>query len=336
MQADTLSWYAELCAEPEKYELFTVLRALEKIHAESERLGRSVSPKNENVKLSQEPSMAFAPSAIHCFIEGDIESKDQLSNFAFGIFGPNGPMPLHLTEYAQQRAHNFKDPTFSKFADIFHHRLLSLFYRSWADAEPCVEMDRPDDNRFDLYIGALCGLGEKEQITPHLPRQGRFYQTGLLAMQSRPAEGLAHILHNHFGQQFEVDSFTGGWLTLSQSEQSRLTQYNSPSHLGINSSLGEKIFDLQHIFTVRCGPAPYSQLKDLFPGQDSYETLLSLIRCYAGDEYDWDIEFTLETDDIPGIKLGEQGHLGWSSWLGEQTKGQLSRVEFKNQGSVSI
>ncbi|MBL4608694.1 MAG: type VI secretion system baseplate subunit TssG [Pseudomonadales bacterium] len=336
MQADTLNWYAEFCAEPEKHELFAALRALEKIHSENDRLGRSISPKNEGVTLSQTPSMAFAPSAIHGFIEGDKDKKDQLSNFNFGIFGPNGPMPLHLTEYAQQRSHNFKDHTFSKFADIFHHRLLSLFYRSWADSEPTVEMDRPADNRFDLYVGALCGLGDKEQSAPHLPPQGRFYQSGLLAMQSRPADALAHILHNHFKLPFEVDSFTGGWLTLSDSEQSQLTQYNDPCQLGINTSLGEKIFDLQHIFTVRCGPTRYSQIKDLLPGQAGYKTLLSLIRCYAGDEYDWDIAFSIEADEIPGIKLGEQGQLGWSSWLGELPKGGLSQIELKNQGTVSI
>ena len=335
MQTDTLSWYAKLCEEPEKQELFAVLRALEKIHPQAERLGRGVSPRTENVKLSQEPSMAFAPSSIYSFIEGDKDNKDQLSNLSFGLFGPNGPMPLHLTEYAQQRSHNFKDHTFSKFADIFHHRLLSLFYRSWADAEPSVEMDRPDDNRFDLYVGALCGLGEKEQITPHLPRQGRFYQTGLLAMQSRPADGLKHLLHNHFGHPFEIDSFSGGWLSLSKMEQSRLTQYNNPCQLGINASLGEKIFDLQHVFTVRCGPVSYSKIKNLLPGQDSYETLLSLIRCYAGDEYDWDITFAIEADGIPGVELGEQGHLGWSSWLGEPAKDELSLIELKNQGTLT-
>lgn len=332
MQADTIKWYADLCAEPEKHDLFNVLRTLERIYPETERLGRSVSPKSENVRLSQEPSMAFAPSDIFSFMEGLKGEKDQLSSLGFGLFGPNGPMPLHLTEYAQQRSRNFNDPTFSKFADIFHHRLLSLFYRSWADAEPTVEMDRPNENRFDLYVGALCGLGDEEQVTSHLPRQDRFYQAGLLAMQSRPTDSLKHILQDHFGLQFEVESFTGGWLSLDKAEQSSISQYD-PCQLGVSTTLGDKIFDLQHIFTVRCGPASYPKVADLLPGQAGYDTLLTLIRGFAGDEFDWNIEFVIETDEIPKVQLGKQGHLGWTSWLGEQTSGEVCLIELKNQGT---
>ncbi|MBN9253008.1 MAG: type VI secretion system baseplate subunit TssG, partial [Mesorhizobium sp.] len=36
--------------------------------------------------------------------------------------------------------------------------MMSLFYRSWADAQPTVQLDRPEEDRFQLYMGALVGL----------------------------------------------------------------------------------------------------------------------------------------------------------------------------------
>ena len=49
---------------------------------------------------------------------------------SLGLFGPNGPLPLHITEYVRDRIRNQNDPTLVAFADIFHHRILSLFVRN--------------------------------------------------------------------------------------------------------------------------------------------------------------------------------------------------------------
>src|SRR3546814_11999890 len=42
---------------------------------------------------------------------------------------------------------------------MFHHRMLSLFYRAWADSRPTVPFDRPESDRFATYVGALTGRG---------------------------------------------------------------------------------------------------------------------------------------------------------------------------------
>lgn len=64
------------------------------------------------------------------------EGPARLEQFFFGLGGPNGPLPLHLTEYMRERQRNHADPTSKRFLDVFHHRLLSLFYRAWAEARP--------------------------------------------------------------------------------------------------------------------------------------------------------------------------------------------------------
>ena len=60
----------------------------------------------------------------------------RIEQHGFGVFGPNGALPLHLTEVAYSREHQADDPAFSDFVNAFQHRFASLFYRAWAGADP--------------------------------------------------------------------------------------------------------------------------------------------------------------------------------------------------------
>src|SRR6185369_7881895 len=110
--------------------------------------------------LGQEPDMAFAPAPLASFEPGEKGRPGRLQVRLFGLLGPNGPLPLHFTEYARERLRHANDPTLSRFLDLFHHRLMTLFYRAWAQAQPHVSRDRPNDDRFAVYVGALFGLSQ--------------------------------------------------------------------------------------------------------------------------------------------------------------------------------
>mgnify|MGYP002138968179 CR=1 FL=1 len=66
--------------------------------------------------------------------------------------------------FARQRILHSGDATFSRFLDILHHRFAALFYRAWAQAQPTVSLDRPDEDRFAGYVGALVA---EESIQMH-------------------------------------------------------------------------------------------------------------------------------------------------------------------------
>ena len=104
--------------------------------------------------------MAFAPRTVSSLVPGGDGVPPRMEVFFFGLFGPHGPLPLHLTEYARNRLRQAGDPTFARFADIFHHRLLSLFYRAWANAQPTVNLDRPESDRFADYVGGAHRTGD--------------------------------------------------------------------------------------------------------------------------------------------------------------------------------
>ena len=40
-----------------------------------------------------------------------------------------------------------------------------------------------------------------------------------------------------------------------------------------------------------------------------------MVRNFIGDELSWDVNLILKERDIPTLKLGENGRLGWTTWL---------------------
>src|SRR3546814_13244173 len=48
----------------------------------------------------------------------DVCSSDLLEQFFFGLGGPNGPLPLHITEYVRERQRNNADSTSKRFLEI--------------------------------------------------------------------------------------------------------------------------------------------------------------------------------------------------------------------------
>src|ERR1043165_8875193 len=122
------------------------------------RVGHSISVSEDPVRFWQKPSLRFAPSTIDS-VEGPASAPRMAVNF-FGLFGPNAPMPPHITEYALERElPPNKDSTITAFFNIFHQRLISFFYRAWAANQKAVDLDRPEDQRFAIYLGAFFGIG---------------------------------------------------------------------------------------------------------------------------------------------------------------------------------
>jgi type VI secretion system protein ImpH len=155
--ASDLTPLGRLTARPTQHHIFLALRILEAAYPDAPPLGQSRRPREDRVRLGQTPRMAFPPSTIDAFKPARGDKPARLSNLFFGLFGPNGPLPLHLTEYARERQTSYRDPTFTAFADMLTHRLMSLLYRAWVTGQPAAAFDRPGKGRIDGRIAALAG-----------------------------------------------------------------------------------------------------------------------------------------------------------------------------------
>ena len=185
--------------EPQRFSFYAVMRLLEAAYADHPRFGHSTHPAQDRLRLAQEPTVTHPSSALAAFEPGTEDTPNRLRVHFFGLFGTDGPLPLHLTEYARERRRNYADPTFQRFADIFHHRAMSLFYRAWADVRPTIAFDRPEQDRFASYVGSLIGIGlDAFRNRDAMPDLTKLHFAGLLASQTRNAEGLGQVLSAFF------------------------------------------------------------------------------------------------------------------------------------------
>jgi len=314
-ETDALIFFAELAEAPYQCDFYQTLRRLECLYIDKPRWGRALRPIDERVRLGQDPDLSFAPAPIASFDAGTAGSLPRLQMRLFGLLGPNGPLPLHITEYARERLRNAGDPTLSRFLDLFHHRLLALFYRAWAQSQPHVWRDRPGDDRFAAYIGSFIGLSPaafRQRDT--IPDVAKFFHVGWLIRHVRNAEGLASILRHFFRVPAAIEEFVAHWMLLDRSEQSALG--GETATLGLGAVLGSRVWDRQHKFRIRLGPLTLDQYESFLPGETGLRKLVDWVRLYGCFELEWDVRLLLKKDEVPPLKLGRDGRLGWTSWLG--------------------
>lgn len=313
---DVVAFSRDVEAAPYNYSFYQVLREIECLYREKPRLGQSARIGDDPIRLGQQPTVAFAPSTLAAAEPGKHGESMRMQVYFFGVFGPNGPLPLHLTEYARSRIHNDDDPTFARFADIFHHRMLCFFYRAWADAQPTVQFDRPKTDRFAAYVGSLCGLGMPSlRNRDKMPDMAKLHFVGRMSCQTKNAEGLQAILESFFSVSAEVVPFVGHWMTLPPDARCRLGESRQTGLLGVNAVIGSRVWDCQYKFRIVLGPMSYRDYHRLLPGGKSLEKLRDIVRNYVGDELICEVKLILKGTEVPRTILGKLGQLGRTTWL---------------------
>lgn len=308
-----------LSRAPHQFDFFQALRRIEVLHVGSRhqpRLGAALRPADEPIRLGQAPDLRFAASALAQLQVGDGDKPPRLTVNFFGLLGPNGPLPLHLTEYARDRLRNADDPTMARFFDLFHHRMLLFFYRAWATAQPTVSRDRPADDRFERYVAALAGYGlTAVRSRDAFPDTAKLFYAGQLASQSRNAEGLAAVIGDFFAMPSRIEQFIGGWIDLPPDHRWHLGTRSDHGKLGISTIVGMRAWTAQHKFRLVLGPLTRAQFQRMLPGGASLPKLVAVVRNYVGDELRWDVRLILEDRLEEPWRMGSS-RLGWTAWLG--------------------
>jgi type VI secretion system protein ImpH len=312
-------------AEPWAYDYFAVMRRLESLAGTTPRWGRALLPSAEPVRVGQEPSLSFAPASFSRFEPATAHSPPRLRQQFFGYIGPNGPLPVHLSDFIRERSLNHGDPTWLAFLDSFSHRFSLHFYRAWAQSRPAVALDRPGEDRFRLQVGALVGIGTPGRIDrDEIHDDARLHFSGWLARRVHNVESVERVLCSYFGVPVTLERWVGHWMRLPTEEFTRLGQGESSRSMGMGAMLGTRAWDRQHRVRLHLGPVTIDQYRMFLPTGDARPVLQRWMQQLLGDELEWDAELALEKVQVPPTRLGSaKGNaprLGWVSWLGERAR----------------
>jgi type VI secretion system protein ImpH len=293
---------------------------LERIEPERAPVGGFGDPGDEVVRFAAHTSMAFPPSEIRALKHGADEPARMVVNF-MGLTGPTGALPLHYTQLVTERT-RARDTALRDFFDIFHHRMISLFYRAWAryrgahDTAEEIEADRIRHHLLDLMGLGTPGLSSR----PELPVAPLLAYTGLLGMQARSAVALEALVGDYFGVPVEVEQFVGGWYPLDLSTQCALgDEFCESTQLGFGAVVGDEVWDQQARARIRIGPISRRQYEEFLPGAAGHVALKGLVDFFGGDQIDFEVQLVMAREEVPPCILGEPAApaptLGWCSWL---------------------
>ncbi|MEW9921697.1 type VI secretion system baseplate subunit TssG [Marimonas sp. MJW-29] len=309
---DTLGHFAKLAEEPEKHHVFQAMRVIDAAYPDAPRLGESRRPRQDRVRLGQNPELSFPPTTIESFKPGTDTVPGRLINRFFGLFGPQGPLPLHLTVYARDRQRNQRDTTIVAFANMLTHRMMSLLYRAWRSGQPAASFDRGDDE-FERRVAALAGYhGPGLQDRDAVPDLSRRHFAAFLSQGSKNPDGLISFLGAFFDVDVQIEPFIGSWLRL---EPDDCWELGRPVGLGQTTSIGSRVWSRSAKFRIRIGPLSRERYERFLPGTPGWERLEAIVRSYIGDTLDWEVQLVLRGEEVPRAVLGGTTRLGQTSWV---------------------
>lgn len=299
---------APLLPEPlHRYQLFQALRLLESALGGGPRLGERGPADHERLRLRPSTSMGF-PTAelveVVTHARPDGTPRATVTTNLPGLYGVGSPLPR---SYAHQILLEDDDqPQTRQFLDLLHHRLLSLWYRTWKHSR--YEQSYQPDGR-DLLSRALLDL---IGLSPDTTAQDVGTQPtallrylGLLLHRSRPISGLQILLGEELGLPLTIEQTPLRTVTLPREQWFQLsTNPQLGGCLGRDVTIGGRRVDRLTQLRLHIGPVSYETLRALLPGGPLLTRLVALSRFYLRQPLDLSLHVQVPAAQVARTRLG--------------------------------
>jgi len=299
---------------------------IERERSGAARVGGNGSASREVIRFRPDVSMAFAAASLASVelmdrpgAEAEGDDLFRITANFLGLYGTQSPLPNHWSEEILRE--HADDSTVRDFLDLFHHRAYAFFYRAWSKYRFHVQHRAAGDDAFTQRFLALVGFAAPEiRAATRLPAVRLLKYAGILLQRTRPAESLERLLSDWFaGIHVQVIACCPHWVPLRPTSWNRLGI--GPSTLGVDMTLGNRIFDRNTTYKIVVGPVEYSTYLRFLPEGEDHAMLLELANLFTGRTLRATLDVRLlgahrpatclETEDAP--------RLGWTSWLSSES-----------------
>jgi type VI secretion system protein ImpH len=268
--------------------------------------GTGLSPEKDPVHFCVKPGFSFPASDIEGIRTNGNGAPPKMAVNFMGLVGPKGVLPDWYNSHAFD-CRQKKDHAFSDFLDLFHHRLLSLFYRAWKKYR-LVENFRADgSDAISGVLGRLAGAGHRERRAhPRFfghARHRLIHFCGLVSRTVPTVAAVETLIGHAVGAPVRVEQFVERVLRVHRQDRTRLGRRNCT--LKENALCGGKMHDAGSFFRVHIGPLAWKRYLAFCPGSRNLQMVQELVAYLVGIEYEFDMRLVIRRQEIPALKLGD-------------------------------
>ncbi len=343
--SDEGAWLERLVSAGWEFDFFQAVWLLERFVGGQVPVGDRGPVAHERLRFRPDVSLGFPSTDVRRITKsGDPadEASTYLIDVSFlGLYGVSTPMPLHyavdILRSVEQAGDSPEDEArdgaasasakadqktgstpVRDFLDVFHHRLISLFYRSWLKYRFDRSFGMPGRDLITDYLQWLIGSspGYDRSILGVDPLRLLRY-TGLLTQRPRCAVMLEGMLLDYWhGLDVEVQPCVGRWVAVPPGDRNLIGVANS--RLGMDLTVGEELYDLSGMFNVGLGPMSWETYVSFLPDGPRFHETRSLVRFYCVDPLAFAFELRIRENEIPEMRLSsdnEAGRLGFTTWV---------------------
>ncbi|MFW5750332.1 MAG: type VI secretion system baseplate subunit TssG [Planctomycetota bacterium] len=319
--------------EPQRYELFAAIAAIERAHPARVRLGEGGPADDEVVRLLGDTSCGFAASEVTDVTAEETASgavRYRLQTAAAGLFGAGSPLPRYLGVALEALEESYGTDVPRRFLELLEHRLLALLYRGWRTRRIEVDYATDGTDAHSQRLLGMLGLARPDEAG-HRPWLLRY--AGLLIRQPRSASALEGVLLDWFAPlPVAVVECVRSREPIGASERLVLGRRNHV--LGKRTIVGASSQAITTTFTVRVGPVGPDQIEAFLPGGVGRRAVAELVAVVVGRELSCRLTLVVRADATVPVRLDRPGHrLGYSSSLGLRSRSHECSFALSPTGS---
>lgn len=296
-------------------------------------LGTTDTPATEPVRFRSRAQLGFPGREIDA-VRHDADNPavpPSVVTTFLGFYGVDARMPAYFVDEVAQNRDGAE--RLSAFLDLFHHRVITQYYRVARKYRYPVGFRRDGTDPVSRYLLSFAGFGfsAPSRVTVPVPAlspvpQGRvptdtrqrlleiadkrrlLSMLGLVMQKTRTAEGLAGVLRHAIADAtVAVEEFHAVWREVDDVE---------PAALGEQCLLGRGFYDRANVVRVVITPASRETVLSLVPGQAAHREVMALLRFYLGYESEADLEMHVRADLMPQPTLAaRETNLGFTAQL---------------------
>lgn len=311
---------AEIEKNARRFSFYRLVYLLERVYAKSPPVGQLGPASEERIRLRSDTSLIFASCDIselshHKYADG--VERVRVTNAFMGLYGSTSPLPTYYVEQMAQVDYQGGPHPIREFFDVFHHRLLSLVYRTWTKYRFAVMYRKRGTDPFTRRMFCTVGVDGFRDTDGALDRFLHLRYAPLLASKSRSARGLQVVLNDLFGTMgVRIEQFVGHWTMIEKPNRNKLGVMNH--QLGESMTIGRYVYDGTGRFTIVLGPLGYDEYLSFLPGGHRRPLMRGVVATFTRGQQDVMLELHVKTDAAPRFQLGapRSATLKRTAWLG--------------------